>query len=79
VRQMTEQNMINAFGGESMAHLRYRLFARQADKIGYPNVADSFAPLRRLNSYMRVTTTVNLRIWTRDSWPTAWEPSDRVT
>ena len=37
VRQMTEQNMINAFGGESMAHMRYRLFARQADKDGYGN------------------------------------------
>ena len=42
MRQMTEQNMINAFGGESMAHLRYRLFARQADKIGYPNIARLF-------------------------------------
>jgi rubrerythrin len=36
---MTEQNMINAFGGESMAHMRYRLFARQADTQNYPNTA----------------------------------------
>ena len=38
MRPMTEQNMINAFGGESMAHMRYRLFARQAE-TEYPNVA----------------------------------------
>ena len=42
MRQMTEQNMINAFGGESMAHMRYRLFARQADKDCYGNVARLF-------------------------------------
>jgi rubrerythrin len=42
VRQMTEQNMINAFGGESMAHMRYRLFAKQADKDGYRNAARLF-------------------------------------
>jgi rubrerythrin len=39
MRPITEQNMINAFGGESMAHMRYRLFAREADTKGYPNVA----------------------------------------
>jgi rubrerythrin len=38
MRPTTEQNMINAFGGESMAHMRYRLFARQAE-AQFPNVA----------------------------------------
>jgi rubrerythrin len=38
MRPMTEQNMINAFGGESMAHMRYRLFARAAENQ-FPNVA----------------------------------------
>jgi rubrerythrin len=38
MRPITEQNMINAFGGESMAHMRYLLFARMAEKQ-YPNVA----------------------------------------
>ena len=42
MRATTEQNMINAFGGECMAHMRYRIFARQADKDGYPNVARLF-------------------------------------
>ncbi len=38
MRPITEQNMINAFGGESMAHMRYRLFARTAENQ-YANVA----------------------------------------
>lgn len=42
MRQMTEQNMINAFGGESMANMRYRHFAVQAKKENYPNVARLF-------------------------------------
>jgi rubrerythrin len=42
VRPMTQQHMIDAFGGESMAHLRYSLFAAQADKDGFPNVARLF-------------------------------------
>lgn len=42
MRQMTQQNMINAFGGESMANMRYRHFADQAEKDNYPNVARLF-------------------------------------
>ena len=42
MKQTTEQNMIDAFGGESMAHMRYRHFADRADKDGYPNVARLF-------------------------------------
>lgn len=39
---MTQQNLINAFGGESMAHMRYLHFADQADREGYKNVARLF-------------------------------------
>ncbi|WP_024335103.1 rubrerythrin family protein [Desulfotignum balticum] len=42
MKQMTQQNMINAFGGESMANMRYRHFAIQAQKENYPNVARLF-------------------------------------
>ena len=42
MKQMTEQNMINAFGGESMANMRYRHFAEQAEKEKFPNVARLF-------------------------------------
>ena len=42
MKLMTQQNMINAFGGESMAHMRYKHFAIQAEKEGFPNVARLF-------------------------------------
>lgn len=42
MRQMTEQNLINAFGGESMAHMRYLHFARQAEQENFTNVARLF-------------------------------------
>jgi rubrerythrin len=42
MKLMTQQNMINAFGGESMANMRYRHFALQAQKENYPNVARLF-------------------------------------
>jgi rubrerythrin len=42
MKQMTQQNMINAFGGESMANMRYRHFALQAQKENYPNIARLF-------------------------------------
>jgi rubrerythrin len=39
---ITEQNLINAFGGESMAHMRYSHFAGQADLEQFHNVARLF-------------------------------------
>ncbi|MFO7849180.1 MAG: rubrerythrin family protein [Spirochaetia bacterium] len=42
MKQITEQHMVNAFGGESMANMRYRHFAVQAEKEGFTNVARLF-------------------------------------
>jgi rubrerythrin len=42
MKEMTQANMINAFGGESQAHMRYLYFAIQADKEGMPNTARLF-------------------------------------
>ena len=42
MKEMTQQNMINAFGGESMANMRYRHFAEQAKKENFPHVARLF-------------------------------------
>ncbi|MFQ6034534.1 MAG: rubrerythrin family protein [Sedimentisphaerales bacterium] len=39
MKKMTEQHLINAFGGESQAHMRYLHFANQADKENLPNAA----------------------------------------
>jgi len=42
MRKMTEQHLINAFGGESQAHMRYLHFGNQAEKEKYYNVARLF-------------------------------------
>ena len=38
----TEENIQEAFGGESKANRRYTLFAEKAEKDGYPQVAKLF-------------------------------------
>jgi rubrerythrin len=38
----TENNLLEAFAGESQANRRYLAFAKQADKEGYPQVARLF-------------------------------------
>jgi len=39
---MTEQNLINAFGGESQAHMRYLIFADIAGREAFANVERLF-------------------------------------
>ena len=39
---MTAGNLRSAFGGESMAHMRYTIWGGKAHKDGYPNVARLF-------------------------------------
>ncbi len=39
MKQMTEQHLINAFGGESQANMRYLHFSEQAQKEKFYNVA----------------------------------------
>ncbi|MGC9123197.1 MAG: rubrerythrin family protein [Thermoplasmata archaeon] len=42
MRKMTEKNLLEAFAGESQAHMRYLIFADVAEKEGYKNVARLF-------------------------------------
>lgn len=42
MRQMTGDNLRNAFAGESQAHMKYLIFADRADKEGKRNVAKLF-------------------------------------
>ena len=39
MQAMTEQNLKDAFAGESQAHMKYLAFAAKAEKDGYANVA----------------------------------------
>jgi len=45
MKAMTQQNLINAFGGESQAHMRYMHFSNTAVKEGYTNVARLFTAI----------------------------------
>lgn len=47
MKKMTEQNLINAFGGESQAHMRYLHFANQAEKENFKNLARLFRAIAR--------------------------------
>ena len=42
MRIMTEQNLRDAFSGESQAHMKYQIYSAVAEKEGYPNVARLF-------------------------------------
>jgi rubrerythrin len=42
MRKMSQSNLEAAFAGESQAHMKYLLFADQAEKEGLPNVARLF-------------------------------------
>ena len=42
VREMTETNLRSAYAGESQAHMRYRIFAERAEKLGWRNIARMF-------------------------------------
>jgi len=39
---MTQDNLRSAFGGESQAHMRYRIWGEKAVKDGFPNVGRLF-------------------------------------
>ena len=42
MNEMTASNLKSAFGGESMAHMRYLCWGEAAIKEGYPNVGNLF-------------------------------------
>lgn len=42
MHDMTEQNLHNAFAGESQAHMRYRIYSEVAEEEGFSNVARLF-------------------------------------
>jgi len=42
MHDMTAGNLRSAFGGESMAHMRYAIWADKAENDGFPNVARLF-------------------------------------
>jgi rubrerythrin len=47
MHDMTASNLRSAFGGESQAHMRYKIWGDKAEKDGYPNVARLFRAISR--------------------------------
>jgi hypothetical protein len=76
MKQMTEQHLINAFGGESMAHMRYLHFSRQAAKKNSTISPGCLRllPTRSISTPAIITASSN--ILTADLSPTAWRRSD---
>ncbi len=42
MRKMTEKSLMDAFAGESMAHMKYLAFSEVAEKEGFPGIAKLF-------------------------------------
>lgn len=42
MKNMTEENLKNAYAGESQAYMRYLIFAEKAEEEGLPNIAKLF-------------------------------------
>ncbi len=42
MHKMTKKSLEEAFCGESMAHMKYTIFAEEAEKAGFPNIAKLF-------------------------------------
>jgi rubrerythrin len=55
MRKMTEENLKNAFAGESQAHMKYLAFADKAEKENLSNVARLF----RANSFAEQIHAIN--------------------
>jgi rubrerythrin len=47
MHDMTAANLRSAYGGESMAHLRYKVWGEKASRDGFPNVARLFQAISR--------------------------------
>jgi len=47
MQDMTAANLRSAFGGESMAHMRYKVWGDKAETDGMPNVARLFRAISR--------------------------------
>ena len=59
MRKMTEQNLKDAFAGESQAHVKYLAFAERAERDGFSHVARLF---RAASFAEQVHATAHLRV-----------------
>ena len=55
MKKMTEKNLLDAFAGESQAHMKYMAFGDKAEQENLPNIARLF----RANSFAEVMHATN--------------------
>ena len=58
MKKMTEKNLMDAFAGESQAHMKYRNFAEKAEAENFPNLArvfraNAFAEVKHASNHLR--------------------------
>ena len=64
MKKMSEQNLKDAFAGESQAHIKYLAFADKAEKDNFPNVArlfraNAFAEQIHATNHLRTLSGIN--------------------
>jgi len=63
MHKMTQENLRNAFAGESQAHMKYMIFSDVAQKEGKPNIARMFTAIAyaervHANNHLKVLSGV---------------------
>lgn len=74
VRPMTKEALESAFGGESMAHMRYLYFAEVAEREGFKNVARLFRAIAYAEQVHASNHYRNLREYDDDAKVVAGTP-----
>lgn len=74
VRPMTKEALLSAFGGESMAHMRYLIFAGVAENEGFRNVARLFRAIAYAEQVHARNHYRALREYNEDAKVTAGAP-----
>jgi rubrerythrin len=67
VKSMTKDALLSAFAGESMAHMRYLVFADIAEKEGYSNVARLFRAIAYAEQVHATNHYNVLRVFNEDA------------
>ena len=71
----TNDNLKEAFAGESQAHQKYRAFAKKAEQDGFPNVGRLFRTAAEAETIHAQMYEQMDRRRGRCSWPTrCWAP-----
>ena len=66
MNKMTAENLRSAFGGESQASMRYKIWAEKAEKDGFPTVARLFratADAEKVHATLHFNFSCRIWLW----------------